>query len=69
MPNFEREAERDLMRIQNPIWSALAALLARDIPLRDGFGRFGDRPALLLESNDDERRGQGGSDDGSTGKA
>ena len=60
-----REVDCDLMHIQNPIWSAVAARLARDIPLRDLFGRFGDRPALLLESNDDERRGQGGPHDAS----
>ena len=62
---LRREVECDLMRIQNPIWSALSAPPARDIPLRDVFGHFGDRPALLLESNDDERRGQGGTDDAS----
>ena len=57
------------MRIQNPIWSALAAPLARDIPLRDLFGRFGDRPALLLESTMTNVVGKGVQTTPPTGKA
>jgi len=46
-PDCKQQFERDFARIQHPVWSALSELLRGDIPRREGFGRFGNCPALL----------------------
>ena len=54
-PDFKQQCERDFARIQHPLWSVLSKLLGGDVPLREGFGRFGDSAALMPHRDVGER--------------